>query len=154
MHAHNYGQTTWKHNAFGPIYWMDRCIIMQELGFCMGSVCHSCSHPGPITFTPALTAVSLLSSAVFTDGYLYRLSPISFGILPVKEGHDVESSTVSRPTAAACNVTAATLQDRDYARFTPGPAGLSQWSPTPGSPETLAGLLPLPFPCKTLARTV
>ena len=79
---------------------------------------------------------------------------ISFGVLPVKEGHDVESSTVSRPTAAACNVTAATLQDRDYARFTPSPAGLSQRSPTPGSPETLAGILPLPFPCKILARTV
>ena len=68
-------------------------------------------------FLPLSQSVTLLSSAVFTVWVPVPVSPISFGILPVKEGHDIESGTVGRPTAAACNVTAAMLQDWDYTRW-------------------------------------
>ena len=71
------------------------------------SVLHgtSMSHPSPTTIALSLLlpAVRLLSSAAIP----ILVVPISSGILQTTECHDLKSSTVNRPTAATCNVTAA-----------------------------------------------
>jgi len=120
----------------------------------MGPVCHSGSHPGPVTFTHAPIAVSLLLSAVFTIWVPVPVIPICSSILPVTERHYVESGTVSRPIAATCNVTAAMWdQSTLYSRS----RGITTAvTPAPGSPagQKIAvgpeGLLPLLLPRKTL----